>query len=123
MNSHCFLLLIFTYLTLALTSCAQRIPEGGPCTYNTQSYPAVITHIYEMDSLFSELFIVVQTHNPFDTITWSGEFGSYLSNEELKNQNYKVGDTLSYQIKQITKGTCNPYIKWLSSERYKQQKP
>lgn len=113
----CFLIL--GCLSVTLSSCAQRIPEGGPCSYNTETYPAVITHIYEMDSLYSELFIIVYAYPPADIITWSGEFGGYLSKEELRLKSYKVGDTLSYQIKQIIEGSCNPYIKWLSGERYR----
>ena len=111
---------LFVFFCLfALNACAQRTPEGGPCSYEIQTYPAVITDIFEMDSLYSELFIVVYAYPPPDTLIWSGEFGSYLSNEELRLKNYKVGDTLSYQIKQIIEGACNPYIKWLSAERYK----
>ncbi|MCG3167777.1 MAG: hypothetical protein POELPBGB_03572 [Bacteroidia bacterium] len=108
---------LYISIMLSLSACAQRIPEGGPCSYETEIYPAVIINIYEMDSLYSELFIAVHTL-PFDTLSWSGEFGSYLANDELKAKGYKLGDTLSYQIKHITQGTCNPYIKRLSTERY-----
>lgn len=95
-----------------------EFPKVGPVA-TIQKLTRLLLPIFMSYSLYSELFIIVYAYPPADTITWSGEFGGYLSKEELRLKSYKVGDTLSYQIKQIIEGSCNPYIKWLSGERYR----
>lgn len=110
---------LFLFMLLPLVSFAQREREGGPCSYETTNYPAAIINIFEIYDGWNDIYFSVKTNEPADTITWSNEFGGYLSTEELKNANYKTGDILNYQIMQIISGSCSPYLKRLTKENYK----
>jgi len=115
------LLLIFIAIFhLSITCChSQEIPDGGPCSYTTTNYPATIIDIFEVYEGWNEIFFLVKTLEPADTTTWSREFSGYISDEELKTERFKAGDTLAYEIREIIDGNCSPYLKRLTKERYK----
>lgn len=101
-------------------SSAQRHVDGGPCSYETVNYPAVILIMYPVvDSTESDMILAAITAWGTDTITFSDAAHGFISNEELKELNIKVGDTLNYQHKLIIEGSCNPDIWFLTREKYK----
>ncbi|MGE0638294.1 MAG: hypothetical protein AB7G44_16005 [Bacteroidia bacterium] len=110
---------LFSVILFPFIALAQGGREGGPCSYETTNYPATIIEIFEVYEGWNDIYVVIKTHEPADTITWSNEFGGFISTEELKASDYKIGDKLNYQIKEIISGSCSPYIKWLTKERYK----
>ncbi len=113
---------VFSLIVVALLpfiSSAQGEREGGPCSYETTNYPATIITIFEVYEGWNDIHFVVKKQELADTITWSNEFGGYLSTEELKTAEYKTGDVLTYQTKEIISGSCNPYVQRLTKEIYK----
>ena len=111
------------YLTIGsmlLFSCRQsQNVAGGPCSYTTTNYPATIIEMYELDSIKSELILVTNMFDQRDTLYFSAAAHEYITNEEIRVNNFKPGDTLSYQHKQITSGSCTPDIFRMTKERYK----
>jgi hypothetical protein len=83
------------------------------------NYPATILEIYRIDSARSDMILIANMEGHQDTIYFSRAARQYISNAELQNNNLKPGDTLNYQHKQITSGSCNPDIFFLTKERFK----
>ena len=92
--------------------------DGGPCSYSTTNYPAVIIEIYQIDSVRSEMILIAKLEGYQDTLYYSAATREYITNQELKSNNFKPGDSLTYQHQQITSGSCNPDIFWLTKERF-----
>lgn len=114
-----FLFFICCLILLSSSCHLREKPDGGPCSYTTTIYPATIINIFKVDSGMNQIFFIIKTLEPADTISWSNEFSSYLSDDELKSENYKLGDTLAYEIREIIDGNCSPYLKRLTMARYK----
>ena len=110
---------LFLLALLPLVSCAQKERDGGPCSYETTYYPAPIILIYPINETSSEVVVTTTLYGQTDTLHFSQEGHEYFLNTELTEMNYKVGDTLAYKIMEIIDGSCSPYIKWLTKERYK----
>lgn len=111
--------ILFLVTLLPVASLAQGEREGGPCSYETTLYPAPIILIYPINETSSEVVVTTTLYGQTDTLHFSQEGHEYFSNTELTEKNYKVGDTLTYKIMEITDGHCSPYIKVLTKERYK----
>ncbi|MCG3165375.1 MAG: hypothetical protein POELPBGB_01138 [Bacteroidia bacterium] len=118
MKQHILLIAVI----LLIASCKQKpqpIPDGGDCAYKTTNYPATIIEITATDSAHSELTLVaVMDSNRTDTLYYSQQFSTYITNEELVNKNIKQGDRWNYQYKQIISGSCTPDIYVLTNQPY-----
>ncbi len=116
--------ILFITVILIIASCKQKlkpIPDGGDCSYKTTNYSATIIEITATDSAHSELtLIAVMDSNRADTLYYSQQFSTYITNEELINKNIKQGDRWNYQHKQIISGSCTPDIYVLTTQPYKE---
>lgn len=110
---------LYLLALLPLVSCAQKERDGGSCSYETTYYPAPIILIYPINETSSEVVVTTTLYGQTDTLHFSHEGHEYFSNTELTENNYMVGDTLTYKIMEITDGSCSPYIKVLTKERFK----
>ena len=110
---------LFLLALLPLVSCAQKERDGGPCSYQTTYYPATIILIFEVDSDYSDMIVVTSLYGEMDTVMFHAESYEYFSKKEMKEMNYKAGDTLTYEVKEIIDGSCSPYLTRLTKERYK----
>lgn len=121
MSKNTLTLLFFLMLLNACKPKPKPIPDGGDCAYKTTNYPATIIEITANDSAHSELtFVAVMDNNRTDTLYYSQQFSTYITNEELANENIKPGDRWNYQYKQIISGSCTPDIYVLTTEPYKE---
>lgn len=97
-------------------------PDGGPCAYKITDYPAKILKIEDVGNSEADLNLEI---NPYhleksDTISYCLESqGQCVSFKELKENNLKLGDTIIYQIHDITEGACNPRLIVIKLEKFR----
>lgn len=89
------------------------IPDGGDCSYSSVYHPALIIGIDTVSEGYCEMEIEVRTDYGTDTLLYSQVFGGYASFEQIRRHGLSLGDTLQYQIRDITSGSCDPHIETL----------
>jgi hypothetical protein len=109
-------------LTL-LMACGQRQSTdvaGGPCSYDTVDYPAVILDIERFNSTECDIsFLVVWDEEATDTILYSMQSDGFLAHTEVEKRGLVVGDTVCYKHYQISSGSCNPDMFSISLNKYR----
>lgn len=119
---NCITLSSFLILVL-LSSCKfhkKEIPEGGPCSYKTDFYPATVIDIFKVDYNMFDLSMTINTPNTkgVDTIYYSYAYGRHMDSTEIKNLNVQIGTAFKYKIMQIETGSCSPYLEQLVIEKF-----
>ena len=99
-------------------------PAGGPCTYKETVYPALVTEFQKIDSNLYDIIFVLQpldgkVPTVLDTVYYYLEKHSYLTSEDLKQQDIQLGDKYKYSVQEITSGSCSPTVKMLRMEKIK----
>jgi hypothetical protein len=99
------------WLLAVVPSCGQRSSDvaGGPCSYDTVAYPAVILEIDKTDSVVGDIqFMVDWGEGAVDTQWYSIANPNYIPMADIVKSGIVVGDTIQYLHYQITSGSCNP---------------
>jgi len=113
---------IVPLLNFTCHSNSSQETDGGPCAYLITNHPAKILNIEDLGNNQVDLNLEI---NPFhseksDTISYCLENqGRCVSMEELKSKKLNKGDTIIYQIHDITEGACNPQLIEIKVEKYK----
>lgn len=118
-NSSIVLSLIFYFVISGCKNCKGQV-DGGPCSYTTKYYPAQVIDIFEIDSLYSEIYFLLKDSTVIDTdtMTYSSEFTGYINTDTLRKKDIKIGDLFKYEIKDIQSGHCSPHLERLLLEKY-----
>ncbi|MCB0737671.1 MAG: hypothetical protein KDC92_09175 [Bacteroidetes bacterium] len=86
--------------------------DGGPCSYSTTTFPAVITDIVPASESTSYISCKVKRQDSTYTILET------VSNNELNKGAFKIGSVLTFVNKQIIEGACNPDVSFLDVAKY-----
>lgn len=93
---------------------------GGPCTYQYDTVPAVITSIAAVDSAHYNLSFVINKKGAYkDTTDYYALSGKYVTGEELKAKNISLNDAVIFVDGNIVSGSCNPVVSQLLLQHYK----
>lgn len=113
-------LLVFFLLSGCRYCTPKQIPDGGPCSYKTDIYPATVIDVYETDTNMFDVLMTINTPNTNgnDTIFYSSAYGRHMDSTEIKNLDVKIGSAFKYEIKQIESGSCSPYLETLIMEKF-----
>lgn len=108
-------------IVAALFACNGNNIDGGSCTYNDKTYPAVVIKIEQKDSLRADILFKIEDETGKlyrDSVSWNMEKKEYALLSLIKKENVKIGNRYRYVIKQITSGHCTPKIEILLLEKY-----
>ena len=107
-------LLIASLFIFAKCNHNGKFVTGGPCTYDTTKFKAVVVEIIPIkgntpDSVFSVKIILSDSHsNSKDTLLLSHMTRNELNSGFINRHGIKIGKTLTGTAYFITSGTCNP---------------
>ena len=92
---------------------------GGPCAYDTKTYPATIMQIDTLGDNYYNFHLIADLGEYSDTLAYDIESWRYLELEENLRTNLHIGAVITYEVKEILSGSCNPYITVVSLEPYR----
>lgn len=101
--------LVFISLSIIATACTskEQTKVGGPCSYTTAMYPAIVISI-DTGDIVNVWCSIENPHS--DTVDYFSSNNRYASLAAIEQAKLKLGDTLIYQHRHITDGTCTPDI-------------
>jgi hypothetical protein len=94
---------------------------GGPCSYKTSFIPAKVVNIEQLSATsFDVWFEVASLYGEgLDTVSYKSEVFEGLTREQIKKSGIEPGKLFKCQLDEITKGTCTPRIRKLTTEPYR----
>jgi hypothetical protein len=98
----------------------QKGKPADPCKYSSAMHPATVLRIQEKNRENFEVFFLVPTEeNRNDTITYSSQFSSYASQDQLNRKKIIPGAVFTWQHMKLDSGSCEPEIGVLILEPFK----
>jgi len=121
-----FKLLNAAMLVLLFTACNNDDNmAGGPCTYDEQVEPVMLTRFEKIDSLrYDAIFIFENTASMKwkDSIRYSTHNnGEYMTAEKISADSLVIGNKYQYIIKTISTGSCDPGFERLALKPYSEK--
>jgi hypothetical protein len=115
---------IFCFVLSVIIGCNCNnigLPEGGPCTYETKNYPAIVIGIEKQDSLNADIIFKIETGTGevyHDSVSWYMENNSWILISQIEKDSISIGKKYKYRLDFIKTGSCNPHIERLTLEKF-----
>ncbi len=83
---------------------------GSPCAYKTTNYPAQIIAIDDFGADEVDATCLVFLDGYQDTVSYYMENSHGIDPRIIATQELQVGDSVIYEHKEITEGSCSPTL-------------
>jgi hypothetical protein len=107
---------------LAACNNSKEEPNGGPCTYQSEYYPAKLIILEKVDSAFFDGWFEVPMGpdgSRLDTINFHRQNNQYISAADISSGKVVIDSIYRYNDQFIKTGSCNPHVAMIELEAFR----